>query len=301
MDENKEILNEETTVETDTESTQAEVEEVEASGVFSEVEAELGLTEPFDYAVEYDAPVAVKKKRLIQVPIIISIVIVLVVVASFFVYKSFFNTSIVGSWTVKNTASADEASLEGDNAQKSYYTFKEDGTASITIGSMSMVGTYSLVENKEDGSLSLEAYIPSVMQGTFEFEISGNAFTGRTLVLTDTYYSQSYEFESAELVIPKLKPADDFKADEKLVGTWTYDDGFNKLSYNFRKDGTATINQMDMLYAEGVYSVTDKQIVVTYMAYEESEMIIDYIYKDNALIIDGYEFVKEGTATADEA
>ena len=297
MEENKEILNEETTVETDTESTQAEVEEVETSGVFSEVETELGL----DYAVDYEAPVAVKKKRLIQVPIIISIVIVLVVAASFFVYKSFFNTSIVGSWTVKNTASADEASLGNDSSQKSYYTFKEDGTASITIGSMSMVGTYSLVENKEDGSLSLEAYIPSVMQGTFNFEISGNAFTGRTLVLTDTYYNQSYEFESAELVIPKLKPADDFKADEKLVGTWTYDDGYNKLSYNFRKDGTATVNQMDMLYAEGVYSVTDKQIVVKYMAYEESEMIIDYIYKDNALIIDGYEFVKEGTATADEA
>ena len=70
MDENKEILNEETTVETDTESTQSEVEE---SGVFSEVEADLELTEPVDYAVEYEAPVAVKKKRLIQVPIIISI------------------------------------------------------------------------------------------------------------------------------------------------------------------------------------------------------------------------------------
>ena len=300
MEENKEILNEETTVETDTESIQTEVEEIETSGVFSEVEEELGLNE-LDYSVDYEAPVAVKKKKLIQVPIIISMVILLVVVSSFFVYKSFFNTSIVGSWIVKDTATADEASAGADNAQVSYYTFKEDGTASITIGSMSMVGTYSLVENAEDGTLSLDAYIPSVMQGTFQFEISGNLFTGRTLVLTDTYYGQSYEFESAKLVIPELKPADDFKADEKLVGTWTYDDGMNKLSYEFRKDGTASINQMDMLYAEGVYSLKENQIILKYMAYEESEMIINYTYEENALIIDGYRFEKEGTATSDEA
>lgn len=298
MDENKEILNEETTVETDTESTQSEVEE---SGVFSEVEADLELTEPVDYAVEYEAPVAVKKKRLIQVPIIISIVIVLAVAASFFVYKSFFNTSIVGSWVVKDTSTADEASLGDDNTPKSYYTFKEDGTASITIGSMSMVGTYSLVENTEDGTRSLQAYIPSVMQGEFQFEISGNAFTGRTLVLTDTYYGQSHEFASEKLIIPELEPADDFKADEKLVGTWTYDDGMNKLSYEFRKDGTASINQMDTLFAEGVYSLKENQIIIKYMAYEESEMIINYVYDNNALIIDGYRFEKEGTSTSDEA
>lgn len=302
MDEKKEILNEETTtVDTDTaESNQVSFEEVEASGVFSEVEEDLGITEETDYAVEYEAPVAVKKKKLIQVPIIISIVILLAVVASFFVYKSFFNTSIVGSWIVKDTSTADEATLNED-VPKSYYTFEDDGKASITIGSMSMVGTYSLTESEEDGTLALEVYIPSVMQGTFQYEISGNAFTGRTLVLTDTYYGQSYEFESAKLVIPELKPSDDFKADEKLVGTWTYDDGYNKLSYDFRADGTATINQMDMLYAEGVYSFTDEKIVIKYMAYEESEMIINYMFDNNALIIDGYMFVKEGTASADEA
>ena len=302
MDEKKEILNEETTtVETDTtDDNQVSFEEVETNGVFSEVEDDLGISKEIDYSVDYEAPVAVKKKQLIQVPIVISIVILLAVIASFFIYKSFFNTSVVGSWTVKNTASADEASLDTD-APKSYYTFKDNGEASITIGSMSMVGTYSLTENEKDGTHAIEVYIPSVMQGTFQYEVSGNAFSGRTLVLTDTYYGQSYEFESAKLEIPKLEPDDDFKVNDELVGTWTYDDGYNKLSYEFRADGTATINQMDMLFAEGVYNYTDDKITIRYMAYDESEMIINYMFDKGALIIDGYMYVKEGTATADQA
>lgn len=304
MDENKELFNEETTtVETDTtEDNQVSFEEVEAKGVFSEVEEEIGISENTDYAVDYEAPVAVavKKKRLIHAPIIISIVILLAVVASFFIYKGFFNTSVVGSWTVKNTASADEA-VQDTDAPKSYYTFKDNGEASITIGSMSMVGTYSLTENQEDGTHAIEVYIPSVMQGAFQYEVSGNVFSGRTLVLTDTYYGQNYEFESANLVIPELKPEDNFKANEKLVGTWTYDDGYNKLSYEFRKDGTATINQMDMLFAEGVYSFTDEKIVIKYMAYDESEMVINYMFDKDKLIIDGYMFVKEDPASADQA
>lgn len=304
MDENKELFNEETTtVETDTtEDNQVSFEEVEAKGVFSEVEEELGISENTDYAVDYEAPVAVavKKKRLIQAPIVISIVILLAVVASFLIYKGFFNTSVVGSWTVKNTASADEA-VQDTDAPKSYYTFKDNGEASITIGSMSMVGTYSLTENQEDGTNAIEVYIPSVMQGAFQYEVSGNVFSGRTLVLTDTYYGQNYEFESANLVIPELKPEDNFKADEKLVGTWTYDDGYNKLSYEFRKDGTASINQMDMLFAEGVYSFTDEKIVIKYMAYDESEMVINYMFDKDKLIIDGYMFVKEDPASADQA
>ena len=139
------------------------------------------------------------------------------------------------------------------------------------------------------------------MQGAFQYEVSGNVFSGRTLVLTDTYYGQNYEFESANLVIPELKPEDNFKADEKLVGTWTYDDGYNKLSYEFRKDGTASINQMDMLFAEGVYSFTDEKIVIKYMAYDESEMVINYMFDKDKLIIDGYMFVKEDPASADQA
>lgn len=307
MDEKKEFLNEEieseetTTLDTDTtDNNQVSFEEVEASGVFSEVEEDLGISERIEAEETVAAPVAVKKKGLLQVPIIISIAILLVVVLGFLVYKCFFNTSIVGTWSVKNTATSDEASLAEDTL-KSYYTFDKDGEASITIGSMSMVGTYSLAESEEDGSLTVEIYIPSVMQGSFQYTVSGNAFTGRTLILTDTYYGQSYEFEGTDLVIPELKPADDFKTNDELVGTWTYDDGYNKLSYDLRADGTATINQMDMLFAEGVYTYTDSQIIITYMAYEESEMVINYMFDNDALIIDGYMFVKEGTASADEA
>lgn len=251
-----------------------------------------------------DVTVAVKtKKRFIQVPIIISIALVVLVALGFLVFKLFFDTSIVGTWTVKDNATSDEAATAtSDEAAKTYFTFDSDGKATAQIGTMRMEGTYS-TSSDEDGKRNVEISIPSVLEGSYEFTVSGNAFSGRTLLLNGTYYGQSVALtmESAKLDVPKLEPDKDFKPNDKLTGKWTYDDGYYQMGYEFRNDGTVTVNQSNILFADGVYSFTDSQITIKYYTNKEAKMELDYTLKDDSIIIDGMQFKKDTGSTNDQS
>ena len=241
-----------------------------------------------------------KKKSFIQLPIIISLAILILVALGFLVFKIFFNTSVVGTWTVKDSATADEATTAtSDEAAKNYYTFEDDGTASIHLGTMKMVGTYSLEE--KDGTRTIDISIPSALEGSFEYKVSGNEIGGRILTLTDTSYGQSIDLESTKLVIPEMKPDADFKPSEKLTGKWTYDDGYYKMSYELREDGTSTVSQSDILFADGVYNYTDNKITIKYYTNQEVTMELNYELKDDSIIIDGIQFVKDTGSSSDES
>lgn len=309
MDDNKDFLASETedenNINSDTDTTTNESTQESFSGAFSDEIAETQAdsatdTAPVDYSAS--APVAVKKKKgFIQLPVIISLAILILVALGFLVFKVFFNTSIVGTWTVKDTATADEATTAtSDEVAKNYYTFDDDGTASIHLGTMKMIGTYSL-ETSEEGTRSIEISIPSALEGTFEYEVTGNEITGRTLTLKDTYYGQSIDLESTKLVIPEIKPDADFKPSDKLTAKWTYDDGYYKMSYELREDGTATVSQSDILFADGVYNYTDSTITIKYYTNQEVTMELNYELADNSIIIDGIQFVKDTGSSSDES
>ena len=308
MDENKDFLTSETegenNINSDADTTTNESTQESFSGAFSDEIAETQTDStpevaPVDYSVS--APVAVKKKKsFIQLPIIISLAILILVALGFLVFKIFFNTSVVGTWTVKDSATADEATTAtSDEAAKNYYTFEDDYTASIHLGTMKMVGTYSIEE--KDGTRTIDISIPSALEGSFEYKVSGNEIGGRTLTLTDTSYGQSIDLESTKLVIPEMKPDADFKPSEKLTGKWTYDDGYYKMSYELREDGTSTVSQSDILFADGVYNYTDTKITIKYYTNQEVTMELNYELKDDSIIIDGIQFVKDTGSSSDES
>lgn len=309
MDENKDFLTSETEAEdkinSDTDTTTNDSNQESFSGAFSDEIAETqGNLETESAAVDYNAnaSVAVKKKKsFIQLPVIISLAILILVALGFLVFKVFFNTSVVGTWTVKTTASADEATTAtADEAAKNYYTFEDDGTASIHLGTMRMMGTYSL-NTSDEGTKTIDISIPSALEGTFEYTVTGNELAGRTLTLKDTYYGQSIDLESSKLVIPDMKPDADFKPNDKLTGKWIYDDGYYKMSYELNEDGTATVNQSDILFADGVYNYTDNTITIKYYTNQESVMELNYELKDNSIIINGIQFKKDTGSSSDES
>lgn len=309
MDENKDFLTSETEAEdkinSDTDTTTNDSNQESFSGAFSDEIAEIqGNLETEAAAVDYNAnaSVAVKKKKsFMQLPVIISLAILILVALGFLVFKVFFNTSVVGTWTVKTTASADEATTAtADEAAKNYYTFEDDGTASIHLGTMRMMGTYSL-NTSDEGTKTIDISIPSALEGTFEYTVTGNELAGRTLTLKDTYYGQSIDLESSKLVIPDMKPDADFKPNDKLTGKWIYDDGYYKMSYELNEDGTATVNQSDILFADGVYNYTDNTITIKYYTNQESVMELNYELKDNSIIINGIQFNKDTGSSSDES
>ncbi len=310
MDENKEFLTseneEETKVNSDTDTDNNENHEELTNEYTSEFSEEIAETEadvqdvtPVEYNAE-TATVQTKKKSIIQIPIIISAVILVLVALGFLVFKCFFNTSIIGTWTVSDTATPDEASTEEEETSKSYYIFENDGTAKIAIGTFRMEGTYTITTNDE-GTRSVEINIPSALQGTFEFEVSGNELQGRKLVLTNPDYGQSIDFESTKMIVPEMKVEEDFEPSEKLTGDWSYDDGYYMMNYELREDGTASVNQSDVIFADGVYTYTEDMITIKYYTDSEVTMELEYQLDGETLIVNGIPFTRVTDASADEA
>lgn len=311
MDENKDFSVENTTDGTnnsDTDTTETlydnntESTELETGLNEENRSAELNTTSDSVPAADVSAqPTAVKKKSVIQIPVIIAAAIVVVVLLAFGIFKCFLNTSVVGTWTVQNTATADEAnSASADEAEaaKIYYTFEDDGSAYLTLGTMKAVGTYTLTKDDNNSNV-IEINVPNAITGTFNYNVSGNIFTGRVLELIEPTYSQSIKFDSANLVVPKLEPYKDFKSNDKLTGKWVYDAEYFKITYELKEDGTVTINQADMLYTDGVYKCTDDAITIKYYAAGESTMELTYeIEDDGSLILNGMQqYVKEDSSS----
>lgn len=306
MDKNKEFLaslieSEENEIsDTDTvDNENTSDEDVNEAGVFSEELEETADETPADYVADTQMPTS--KKSFIQIPIIISIVLVALVALGFFVVKAFFNTSIVGTWLYSYTASPDEVTISnGDYDIEYYYAFEKDGTASVTLGTIKYVGSYEIVYSEENVP-SIEVYIPNTMQGTFEYEVTGNMFTGRTLTLTNTYYESTTTLTSIDYEAPEIEHEEDFEPDEKLTGTWIYDDGYNTLKYVFNEDGTAEYIENDYVYVTGYYTYTDDTVTLDYYALEPTPMELTYQFVDDTIVINGIQCVRESEASADEA
>lgn len=296
MDENKEILNSENTEETLNSETEAindeNIAQENSSSVFADELAEIedNAVSPLEYGVE----VKPKKKHFIQLPIIISLIIVVGVALGFLIFKCFFNTSIVGTWAIEDPtqseATDDEASLS-----KTYYIFDDDGVASIAYGTMRYAGTYTVSGNEINMQIQL-----ANLYASFEFSVTGNVFTGRTLTFKDSSYDTEYTFHSTNREIPDMKVDEGFKPDDKLTGEWNYYDGMYDFNYTFNNDGTVNIAQNGMLFVDGVYNYTEDTITIKYFSDSEQIMELDYTVDEDALVINGLQYLKVGSASADE-
>lgn len=309
MDENKEFLTSENTEETvksetntanvendvkESSSSAADAEQTEGAFADELAEIEVDTAAPAEYEKAVQQPE--KKKHFIQVPIIISLIIVVGVALGFLVFKCFFNTSIVGTWAIDDDTAQSGATDDEASSVKTYYIFDDDGVASIAYGTMKYVGTYSISENEVSMEIQ-SAYLST----SFEFSVTGNVFTGRTLTFTDSSYDTEYTFHSTKIEAPDLKVDEDFKPNDKLTGEWNYYDGYYDFDYNFKSDGTVSIGQNEMLFVDGVYTCTDDTITIKYYADSEQTMELEYTVNDDALILNGLQYFKVGSASADEA
>ena len=266
MDENKEILTSENEAENTNTDTTAETTENTTFVADEPTESEdmsFAETEPAnENGVIAPQP---KKKSIIQLPIIIGIVIVAVAAATLFVIKGFFDTSIVGTWiesvdVTGNSASSDEASKVDV-----YYTFNGDNTLNYRIGSMVWNGTYT-VSTDDSGKQTL-AMTLNGNETSCNYAVSGNMFSGRTLELSTSTAANKVKLKSGSEVKPELKVDKDFKADKKITGSWTYDNGYAKMTYKFNDDGTVEINQSDALNVDGTYLIKNGTIIIKYYCY----------------------------------
>lgn len=237
------------------------------------------------------------KKKTIQTPIIIAGVIVLAFIAAFFVFTSFFNSSIVGTWVLvedSNGATYDEA---GDGI--TYYTLDKDGNIAVSVGTITQKSTYTTTsENGTD-------YVNSTNVFSGSYTISGNIFTGRTFKLTVDGVEKPYIFKSATVKKPELKVPDTFKKSDKLTGNWnipSYD-----ITYKFNADGTFIADMYGSITYEGVYTYDNEKITVTYYADSETTIDIPYAFDGNdTLVMNGmgyYRMNDDGSlvATPDQA
>lgn len=231
--------------------------------------------------IEPSAAVAVqtKKKSFLMPSIIIAIVILLVAAVVGAVYLLFFHITPAGTW----------APADGSGA--TFYVFDNSGNAELVTGTVRYKGTYSLSDT--DGAKKMNLYIPvgySAIQGDFDYTLSGNIFTGKTFEISSGE-NDALKLVSSALPENTLTPAKDRKTDDKIIGTWKLKDSTNNVTYTINQDGTIIL-QSDSMRIDGVYTIKDKAIAITYsMAGQESTMEEEYSFDGDTLLINnmGYE------------
>lgn len=281
-----------------------------------------------DELAETEADVPAKteeKKSIIMKPILIAAGIVIVVALAALVIRLFFNTGLDGTWhyvrqvpMLASDATSDEAV---ENVDVDYYFTFSGSEVKATIGTVTSKGTYEVHKNDDGKSvmtMELTDLITSynfLPYGEYEVSVSGNAFTGRKLTLTTASdESATIEMTSASYSAPEIKRENDFTPVESIQGKWIFNQEGYDLSYEFSKDGTATyhekVSQMNMYTGanmtidytiEGIYDVNDTSITMHFYYTKDSSMDITYQSDGDTLYINGFPFVKEGTATSAEA
>lgn len=231
-----------------------------------------------------------KKKRTLQVPVIIACCIVLAAILGFLAYMAFFlkePENVTWSNTIDDTTY--------------YYEFKTDGTFKAYIGSIEMTGSFQKSKTDEGNTITVDKTIGSFYQSMpATYKISGSKLFGNQ-VMTCTY-SEDYEFTLNQSKREKnlLDLPENFTANEDLLGSWI----FKYMNYDiykvtFNKDGSMILEFIqDGLQYNGVYTIEDNTINFTYYATESVVVPIEYKVDGDNLTFMGYNFVREGSEAA---
>ena len=259
--------------------------------------------------------------------LLISRIWVLMLVAlAVIVIRLFFNSSVEGTWHYVREVPMMAADATSDEAVESvkvdyYFTFEGNDKVTATIGTITSKGTYEITKNAEGKSaisMTLTDLITSynfLPYGEYDLSVSGNAFTGRKLVMfTSQDESATIEMESASYTAPEITRENEFTVKEDIVGTWEFSQTGYDLSYTFTQDGKVQYNEyvtqtnpytgMEMTIdytINGIYDVTDNTITIHFIYTKDSSMDIVYSLENNTMYINGFPFTKAGTASADSA
>ncbi len=253
-------------------------------------------------------PVLPRKRKITKnIQLYVSCGVVICAVLTLIVWSLFFDQNIIGEWhynaegSYTETSDDPEAAESADDASetKEYnesitYEFTDDGVCRVTLGSMTLEGTYQLASTKDDGNLMsvnvVYNYSP-VFYGTYVYKVKGNPFTGKKLVLTDRYSSSEDQILEEGAAEDLLVPFENGELDENLTGEWY--DPVNEITYQFTPDGYMIRSTSDGFTIRNVYTVMSEGVLlVTYYSDKEQSDTLSYQYNDGVLAIDGYELTK---------
>lgn len=167
------------------------------------------------------------KKRSVDTPVIIAFWIVLVTILVLIVWKMFFDTSLKGSWHL---------AFKDDGKDYSYgLTFDNDNVVHYSFGGITYTGQYILDPENAVLNISSSSYGKYNINTDFQYQMAGNLFSGKELVLTNQG-DVKLPFKTSSEYEPIVQKYDDFKADEAILGSWLYTDEERGYHYTFTFD-----------------------------------------------------------------
>lgn len=252
-----------------------------------------------EVVVEYDTveevTVKAKKKFPLQAPIIIGICILLVAVVAYFAI-SIFTPTVEGTWL-----------YESEDGYSFYYTFDEKADEKIcvmNIGTIYFPGTYDLAISEESKTVSVSTSA-GYINGSYTYAIEGvKLFGNRVLTLTGEdgtalTLTQTKKTKDSDFV----KPAEDFKPVEALVGEWefVYEEYGVSYKLTINEDGTLVYDQFGMQEIHCAYTADEKTINLSFFETELITQEEEYYFDGDQLIFLGINWSKVGESTADQA
>lgn len=253
---------------------------------------------------------AVKHGFRIQKPVVIAAVILLASVIFFGCWALFFNSSIHGSWVLGFRAAEKDCAVT--------FTFEKDGTCYFHNGGVVYKGCYTTNENSNGRNklnMKYTSFGQPMIDADFYYEVGGNAFSGRTLTLTDLSglvykpgtagdetddNAASKEFTDIDGVRyyiytlgsgsdgTKNVPIENASTDDKLTGIWleiNADSAYDN-TFAFYEDGTYQITYRDLVY-KGCYSAKDGECTFNITSADGSALnnSLKYSFRDEKLVI----------------
>lgn len=278
------------------EAVEETVDETEEAVISTEEETPLSEeteTEPEaeaeDNAVADDKPA--KKKRMLQIPVIISLCIVVAALLGYFVFTAFFLKEPEGvTW------------LSEIEETPYYFEFNNDGTYKAYVGSVEINGTFQKSKSDEGDTLTVGSNIGNFYASVpATYTISGSRLLGNQTL--DCSYGEGYDFTLTQAKREKvdLDLPEDFTPDENLIGSWVFKYyGYDIFRVTFNEDGSMSLEQVqDGLTYNGIYTISDSTVNFTYYVTENKVTPIDYAVDGDSLTFMGYNFVREGSELAE--
>ena len=130
-----------------------------------------------------------------------------------------------------------------------FFIFDPDGRVRVKCDRLESIGTYSIQhvepDDKENaGKPYLMLENTGVLDGSFFYETTGNAFTERTMTLTSMTNTSApaLKFDQKKTYkAPEIEREGEFTGDDALNGSWKISNEAGSTVYDFSSDGTYTM------------------------------------------------------------
>ncbi len=303
--EEKEILNEQATLDETTEN----IEAVAETGELTETEETSEEVDEFSVADEEQAP---KKQFIIERTIIKAACIFLATLVVFLgvtVVKSIMTQGIEGVWIQSKAYykgyESQAQKYDKDAKCAIYYQFAPEGALNYCSGTISqkMKWSYSDKNGKavKDVTEYVIVYSDDQQQSNatpYKWSVKDNKSNQKVLKLTMTgqmtSISEFDKYDGSEIPEYKMPLDKNFKVQKEFVGNWA--DKKTKQYLTLNEDGSYVLNINNSIFYKGNYTVdTKKKIMNLKLVADGNETSLGdlpYTLKDNKLTLAKYEFTK---------